>query len=174
MLFQRCYVKHFKIHLLSPDCLPNNEKIPKDQHWLNTAQTLEALNDGAAKFNIKSHTKFNAKVTRIEKCRDKGWKVYYQDVNGDNGKIREEMYDFILCATGSFRFPRMPVIPNMAAFKGIAIHSGQIRLEDVLFPGRKVLVVGGSFSGVDVATFALKNKAEKVISHIIFKQNNKF
>ncbi|NVO84705.1 ArsO family NAD(P)H-dependent flavin-containing monooxygenase [Hymenobacter terrestris] len=55
----------------------------------------------------------------------------------------------VVCATGSWRNPFVPVYPGQADFSGVQLHSAQYQ-QAAPFAGQRVLVVGGGNSGAQV------------------------
>lgn len=58
---------------------------------------------------------------------------------------------YVIAATGSFNRPRVPELPNQAAFQGTILHSSAYRSPEAL-AGKHVIVVGGGNSAVQIAT----------------------
>lgn len=91
----------------------------------------------------------------------------YSDHTGEN---QLEKFDFVVSCTGN-RYAKFPTnISDMDKFKGISIHSSQVRYENELFPEKNVLIIGASHSGLEMAYWALKNNAQKV--HVSLNKNS--
>jgi cation diffusion facilitator CzcD-associated flavoprotein CzcO len=56
----------------------------------------------------------------------------------------------LIIATGIFNLPYIPEIDGLKNFKGRMIHSGSYRSGET-YKGKKVLVVGGSLTAVELA-----------------------
>lgn len=81
----------------------------------------------------------------------------------------------VICASGSFRQPFFPSIPNMEAYEGKMMHSQQYKNAQE-FIGQKVIVVGGSNSAVQIGV-ELSEVAEVTIASrqpIRFIQQRRF
>ena len=65
------------------------------------------------------------------------------------------MFDKIVVASGPFPNIHLPEYPGRDKFQGVMIHSAQVR-QDNIFEGKRVLIVGGSFSAAEVVQVALK------------------
>ena len=69
--------------------------------------------------------------------------------------------DFVLVASGVFRYQNVPCITGLYQFNGQILQSNQVR-DPKLFKDKRVLVIGGSVTGADLACNALKNNAKQV------------
>ncbi|KAF5271806.1 hypothetical protein FQA39_LY18821 [Lamprigera yunnana] len=75
-----------------------------------------------------------------------------------------EIYDFIFICNGHFRIPRIPNIAGRDLYTGLQIHSGDYRTPD-LYKDKRVLVIGGAFSGLDICNH-IKDVAKNItMSH---------
>lgn len=76
-----------------------------------------------------------------------------------------EQFDFVVVATGHFSVPHVPEINGLESFPGSVIHSKYMRNAS-RYAGKKVLLIGASFSALDLAIYCCKFGAmEVVISH---------
>jgi dimethylaniline monooxygenase (N-oxide forming) len=100
-------------------------------------------------FGIRNTITFNTKVERVER-RDDG--VFEVEIAGqgaaDEREIRE--YDAIVVGNGHHWDPRWPEPPFPGSFDGLEMHSHDYR-DPSIFAGKRVVVVGGGNSGVDIA-----------------------
>ncbi|KAL1843872.1 hypothetical protein VTJ49DRAFT_7223 [Mycothermus thermophilus] len=95
--------------------------------------------------------------TRVEKAEplvspQLGWRV---QTHSNKGETKEEMFDYLLIASGYFGRPALPPVASDDAQIPV-IHSSQYRdLPSLLGKtggqGTKILVVGGQMSGVEIA-----------------------
>jgi len=80
------------------------------------------------------------------------WKVTTKDLNTD--KLRASCYDAVVVANGHYTVPHIPNVPGIAEwhekFPRVIMHSKAYRRPEE-FAGKKVLVVGNSASGLDIA-----------------------
>ena len=101
--------------------------------------------------------KFNTRVANVA-FDDKKFIVKTQH----DAKETVEEFDWAIVATGHYSFPLMPSnVKGIDSFKGLAIHSRDLRDAAVL-KNLKVLCVGGGFSGLDIAIQTAKFGAKSV------------
>jgi len=75
-------------------------------------------------------------------------------------KIRE--FEIVIVATGLFSKPIIPQFYNQQLFKGQIIHSSQYVNTDQII-GKRVLVVGGGKSALEIATECVGACKKKLI-----------
>jgi dimethylaniline monooxygenase (N-oxide forming) len=100
-------------------------------------------------FGIRDTITFNTKVEDVRRRDDGVWEVTITGEGADGGEeVRE--YDAILVANGHHWDPRWPEPPFPGEFDGLEMHAHHYR-EPSTFEGKRVVVVGGGNSGVDIA-----------------------
>ena len=70
-----------------------------------------------------------------------------------------EVFDKIVVASGPFPNIHLPEYPGRDKFQGIMIHSAQVR-QDNIFEGKRVLIVGGSFSAAEMVSSCTQSWCE--------------
>ncbi|KAA8894912.1 hypothetical protein FN846DRAFT_972140 [Sphaerosporella brunnea] len=93
------------------------------------------------------------------------WKVGWKD-GGGGGENKEEVFDFLVVATGTFSDPFVPFVEELGRFEGLKLHCSKYDGEEVLplteCGKRRILVVGGCLSGAEVpADLALRKASLK-------------
>ena len=73
-----------------------------------------------------------------------------------------ERFDHMIVASGHFSVPNMTYFPGIEKFPGRVIHSHDFR-NGSQFKGKRVLVVGSSYSAEDIALICLKYGAKKIV-----------
>lgn len=94
----------------------------------------------AMSMNVLSRVRFQQRVARVLPREDR-WEV---SLAGGESMV----FDYVVLATGIFARPRSAVVPGEDRYGGDVLHSSSYRGRDL--PGR-VVVVGGSLSGVEIA-----------------------
>ena len=95
-------------------------------------------------FGLENYIQFNSEVLNVEKMEGK-WKV---EVKGKPSRI----FDFVCVSSGFFSRPHIPSTfkDTLDRFKGRTFHSSEYKNPSI-FRGKRVLVVGGAFSGSEIA-----------------------
>ena len=136
---------------------PPSDSMPT---FMKHDQYLKYLQDYADFFNIGNKFKLNSTVVQLVRSSQPpfAWNVHYIQ---EDGVEKIERFDLVAIATGAFHHLNWPTVKNEEHFKGLTMHSAQVR-RDELFEGKRVVIVGGSFSGGETATNAINGKAEKI------------
>ena len=87
--------------------------------------------------------------------------VVVKDLSEDK-VLPAERFDYVVVASGHFSVPKMPFFPGIDQFPGRVIHSHSFRNASH-FKGKRVLVIGSSYSAEDIAVQCLKYGAENII-----------
>ena len=76
--------------------------------------------------------------------------------------LPHQHFDYICVASGHYSTPNFPEYPGIETFPGRVLHSHEFR-NSLEFSGQKVLLVGSSYSGEDIAAQAIKFGAKEAI-----------
>lgn len=114
----------------------------------------------ADKFDLRQHIKTEHEVIgtkREEGNVQEGGKRWSVDVKSRDGIVEKHHFDDLIIATGFFAIPKIPEgFQSNSTQSHKVVHSTQFRgLKELLTPspaGKKILVVGGSMSGTEVAS----------------------
>ncbi|XP_031351136.1 senecionine N-oxygenase-like [Photinus pyralis] len=136
-----------------------------NESYITQPLVLKYLRDFADKFDLEKHIQYYSYVTKVEPHDDR-WTVTVRDVK--RKEERSECYDAVFICNGSFAHPRMPEVKGEKLFKGLLFHSCDYR-STTLFVNKRVLVVGGSFSAVDISRLIIP-VAQKVYIRGVLKQ----
>ncbi|XP_031329821.1 dimethylaniline monooxygenase [N-oxide-forming] 1-like isoform X2 [Photinus pyralis] len=132
-----------------------------NESYITQPLVLKYLRDFADKFDLEKHIQYYSYVTKVEPHDDR-WTVTVRDVK--RKEERSECYDAVFICNGSFAHPRMPEVKGEKLFKGLLFHSCDYR-STTLFVNKRVLVVGGSFSAVDISRLIIPVAQKVYISH---------
>ena len=110
-------------------------------------QILDYIRDFARTFDLYRHIRFNTRVERATPDGD-GWLV--ELATGEHRR-----YAGVICAPGVTWHARLPDLPGMDTFSGDIRHSVTYRSTAEL-RGKRVLIVGGGNSGIDIACDAAR------------------
>lgn len=115
----------------------------------------------AAKYDLKNYVKFEHQVIRV-RPEDDGWEVMVRNLPEDSYSTYH--FDAVLVCSGHFHSSFIPLNEGHELFQGQKIHSHDYRKPEPL-AGRNVLVVGGSYSGVDIVYESSKFAKHVTWSH---------
>ncbi|XP_070549461.1 dimethylaniline monooxygenase [N-oxide-forming] 2-like [Ptychodera flava] len=122
---------------------------------------LRHIQNYAKHFNLEKHIRFNTDVIDVQRNNDgKYWKLQIKD---KDDKLSTEEFDYVMICTSAFNKAFTPSYPGMETFKGTTIHSNEYR-EPSKFRGKKVVVVGGSYSAGEISSEIARNGAEVYLS----------
>ncbi|GES82271.1 FAD-binding protein [Rhizophagus clarus] len=131
------------------DCFPSQQAI------------YEYLGKYIDEFKLKSYLRFNTSVISIKK-HENIWQVDRLE----GGENKTEEFEYIIVATGIFTEPYVPDIKGSEEFEGEVLHSKEYDVPNN-FRNKKVVVIGGAFSGAEIsAEIATTTLPEKVINII--------
>jgi dimethylaniline monooxygenase (N-oxide forming) len=130
--------------------------------WPKGPQVHAYLTDYARNHGLERLMQFKTEVTAMNRRADSkaGWAL---ELATPNGTTRED-FDFIAICTGQFSEPQTLALPGEDAFRtqgGQILHSSKYG-DAALAKGRKVVVLGGSKSGTDIAVNAVNSGASEV------------
>ncbi len=107
----------------------------------NHQQVLAYIQSFAKHYGLTASILFNKKVVKVEKITENDWSVTTED--GFN-----RHYSGVICANGLLWHENEPILRG--TFEGTLRH-GRTFKKSAEFIGKKVLVIGGGNSGVDIA-----------------------
>ena len=109
----------------------------------------------ASEFGVAGTIAHGERVTEICSHRN-GWAL-----TTSRGRSRQQ-FDGVVVASGIFARKFVPPLPGIADFKGTLIHSGDYRNAEMFKNGR-VVVVGGSLSGIEIASHLADHGIEVIL-----------
>jgi hypothetical protein len=129
-------------------------------HW----EVRRYFDDYTDHFGLRDRITFNAEVERVDRLGDGSWEATIAGKGVDGGRVVRH-YDAVCVCNGHHwdkRWPDPPY-PGADTFAGEQIHGHDYRGPEML-EGRRVLVVGGGNSGMDVARDASHVARETYLS----------
>jgi dimethylaniline monooxygenase (N-oxide forming) len=138
-------------------------KSTSNSQFLTNKQVYNYLKDYAIYFNIYDKICLNCLVVNVEKIENK-WEVIY--FNTKSNTYFEEVFDYIIIATGIYNYPNLDnyykYINNKSNDKIKFIHSSEYKNPQE-FENKNIIVVGASFSGTQIAV-ELSKSAKSVVN----------
>ena len=110
--------------------------------------------------NVRRFIQFNTAVQWIS-YDEKAGKFAVTVQTRDDGRTRTEEFDKVIVATGHFSTPNMPSFEGFDKFPGRIMHSHDFR-DAQEFAGKRLLVIGSSYSAEDIALQSKKYGASSV------------
>ncbi|ODV90580.1 hypothetical protein CANCADRAFT_44225 [Tortispora caseinolytica NRRL Y-17796] len=100
---------------------------------------------------LSRRIRYLTKVDWIDKTDENQWKVSYTVTDSVFRSIttNTETFDAVVIASGAFHYPMIPQIPLLNNFKGRIEHTINYKADIQQYIGKKVLIVGSSFSAID-------------------------
>ena len=114
----------------------------------------------AEKSDIRRHVRFGTAVRRIDYDAASG-RFNLRATDLDTQADYEEAFDHVVVATGHFSVPHVPSFPGIDRFPGRVLHAHDFR-DALEFKGKRLLIVGGSYSAEDIALQNLKYGAASI------------
>ncbi|TGE25031.1 dimethylaniline monooxygenase [Hymenobacter aquaticus] len=130
------------------------------QMFPTTEEVLAYLTEYARHFGVLPHVRFNTRVEHVSPGPDGQYVI--QTVN-QQGERRTEFFGRVIVASGRYNKPRLPRTPGLDQFQGRVLHSFDYRGRHD-FRGQRVLVVGNSISGLEIASDLAQNDDTVVLS----------
>jgi trimethylamine monooxygenase len=113
-----------------------------------------------AKSDVRKYVKFNHAVRWVSYSDATGkFTVTVKDLKADALKVEE--FDYVVVASGHFSTPNMPYFEGLERFPGRVMHAHDFR-DAVEFAGKRLLMVGSSYSAEDIATQCYKYGCKSV------------
>jgi len=101
-------------------------------------------------YDLNKYLRLNSNIESVRQLPNKKWQVTW--TNYLNGERITEIYDYLICATGLHCKPSVPKIENSEKYKGLILHSADYRSQDQRLKNKRIIVVGNSYSGVEIAS----------------------
>lgn len=112
-------------------------------------------------FDLLKYFKLNSRVDSADQLDDLKWKLTWTDLVTNT--VHEQVFDFLIVASGVLSKPNIPNVKNPKDFKGLIMHSSEYKNNDIRLKDKRVLVVGCSNSGVEIAADLVGN-AKSVVN----------
>lgn len=131
--------------------------------YLHHTEILKYVQAFARHYQLDKYVKLNT-VTKSVRPVSTGDNQVKWDVTTCNrhnvDEIDTQRFDGVIVSTGHYSKCHIPHVEGRDKFKGSVIHSRDYRRPEV-YEGQRVLILGASFSGLDIA-FDLSTKAKQI------------
>lgn len=121
--------------------------------FVHHRQVHAYLHRYAKTFDLLRHLQTGRRVQQVSRTEDGRWRVRHGSASSPETDSREDTFSHVVVASGRFNKPYIPDIDGLSSFAGECgvMHSLHYRNND-RFRGKRILVVGNSFSGLEVAS----------------------
>jgi len=114
------------------------------------------------KEQIKHYIKFNTVVRDVKYNKDTDdFTVLVKDLKNDQ-VLDVERFDYVMVCSGHYSVPNVPDFTGIEKFPGRVMHAHDFR-EANEFAGKRLLLIGSSYSAEDIALQCIKYGAKQVI-----------
>lgn len=112
------------------------------------------------KSNARQFIRFHTTARWVDYIEDrKQFRVVLDDLK--NNETYEEIFDYLVVATGHFSTPNQPYFKGIENFLGTVMHAHDFRGADP-FKGKDVLLIGSSYSAEDIGVQCYKHGTKSV------------
>ncbi|MFS8203327.1 flavin-containing monooxygenase (plasmid) [Streptomyces sp. CWNU-52B] len=132
--------------------------LPNRLCFAGAVDTQRYLETYARTFGVLDHVRPGTEVISVQpvdgpgRMGASGWSVGSRAAGDDAAEVEHETFDHVVVASGAHHHARLPELPGRESFRGDVLHSNDVR--DGAFTGRRVVVVGGGKSALDLITRA--------------------
>ncbi|WP_329204183.1 NAD(P)/FAD-dependent oxidoreductase [Streptomyces sp. NBC_00683] len=141
--------------------------LPNRLHFASAVDTQRYLENYASTFGVLDCVRPGTEVISIRPVEGpgrvgaSGWSVDSRSAEDDTAEPHRETFDYVVVASGAHHHPQLPELPGRELFGGTVLHSNEVRAGT--FAGRRVVVVGGGKSALDLVTRAAPEAASATI-----------
>lgn len=112
------------------------------------------------KSDVRKHIRFRTPVKWVSWSDEtQKFTVTVKDLVNDHSYSEE--FDWVVCASGHFSTPNVPYFPGVEKFPGRVMHAHDFR-DALEFSGKRVLLVGASYSSEDIGVQCYKYGATEI------------
>ena len=112
------------------------------------------------KSDVRKHIRFNTAARWVDfDEKTQQFTVSLDDLA--NNSTYQEVFDYLVVATGHFSVPNMPYFEGIESFPGVILHAHDFRGADQ-FRDQNILLVGSSYSAEDIGVQSYKHGAKSV------------
>jgi dimethylaniline monooxygenase (N-oxide forming) len=139
--------------------------LPNRLHYASAEDSQRYLEDYARTFGVLDHLRPGTEVISVRpvdgpgRTGASGWSVDSRSVGDD--AVHRDTFDYVVVASGAHHHVQLPDLPGRELFSGTVLHSNEVRAGT--FTGRRVVVVGGGKSALDLVTRAAREATSATI-----------
>jgi cation diffusion facilitator CzcD-associated flavoprotein CzcO len=150
-----------------------NDECPTGLDPFITHQQLhKRMADFSQDHSLKEHIRFNTEVYNVKKEGEK-WILTLRRHTDTHDYWYQEKFDGVILAQGSFAIPYIPRFKGLSEFNklhpGVVLHSKAYR-DPEQFKGKKVVIVGGNISAIDIGQYLAPLAKEVIVSRDLSRE----
>ncbi|MFI2435379.1 flavin-containing monooxygenase [Streptomyces sp. NPDC018693] len=132
--------------------------LPNRLHFAGAVDTQRYLENYAETFGVLDCVRLGTEVVSIRPVEGAGrvgacgWWIDSRPAGEKTAEVQRERFDYVVVASGAHHHAHLPELPGRDSFRGLVLHSNEVRAGT--FSGRRVVVVGGGKSALDLITRA--------------------
>ncbi|WP_033443460.1 flavin-containing monooxygenase [Saccharothrix sp. NRRL B-16314] len=141
--------------------------LPNRLRFASAVDSRRYLEDYAKAFGVLEHLRPGTEVVSVRpvagpgRVGASGWSVDSRPTGDEAAQVRTETFDYVVVASGAHHHARLPDLPGRGSFPRTVLHSNDVRAGT--FTGRRVVVVGGGKSALDLITRAAREAASATL-----------
>ncbi|WP_210583541.1 NAD(P)/FAD-dependent oxidoreductase [Streptomyces sp. GESEQ-35] len=141
--------------------------LPNRLHFAGAEDTQRYLENYAETFGVLGRVRPGTEVVSIRpvdgpgRVGASGWLIGSRPTGDETAEVQRETFDYVVVASGAHHHARLPELPGRELFRGTVLHSNEVRAGT--FDGRRVVVVGGGKSALELITRAAREAASATI-----------
>lgn len=141
--------------------------LPNRLHFADARDTQRYLEDYAEKFGVLDRVRPGTEVISVRPVKGpgrvgaRGWSVDSRPVGDKSADLHRETFDYVVVASGAHHHAHLPELRGRELFRGTVLHSNEVRAGT--FADRRVVVVGGGKSALDLVTRASREAASATL-----------
>lgn len=155
------------LHNQAPRRIFEFADLPNRLHMASAEDTQRYLETYAETFGVLERLRPATEVISVrpvegpERMGACGWLVESRPAGDTAAPVCSESFDYVAVASGAHHHVQLPELPGRELFGGTVVHSNEVRAG--MFAGRRVVVVGGGKSAMDLVTRASREAASAMI-----------
>jgi cation diffusion facilitator CzcD-associated flavoprotein CzcO len=126
---------------------------PEDTQLFPTRQEVQSYIEQYSQ-DVRHLIQFETQVVELQKSASSGWDLTTKPVTQHDSDLTSYRFDSVIIANGHFNVPYIPEVEGIEAFNAahpeVISHSRFYRRPE-RFRNKKVIIVGNSASGIDIA-----------------------
>lgn len=129
--------------------------LPNKLYMASAVDTQRYLLRYAEQFGVLPKIRFTTEVTGVRRDGT-GWQVESRPAGDGQAERQIERFDYLVIASGAHHQAHIPNIKGRDRFTGLVLHSNEM-LDTSSIEGKKVVVVGGGKSALDMSILAAEH-----------------